>query len=317
MKKGAIITAIVLLTVGLLIFVGGLFAGGSLPPMTYEAMRYSVNEPFTDIHIDTHEMNIEFILSEDGTCSVDSAVTEKFYPNVTVRDGVLTVTTVDERTWVDRLMMSADQPMQIRLPGTAYRTLSVESHTGDVTVDSRFSFDNVQITASTGDVTCGASAENAIEITASTGDITLDGVRAKTVSLVVSTGRIAVRSASVSGDVIINVSTGKTEIDSLTCNTLKSEGSTGRMTLTDVIVKDTLRIKRSTGDLTLERCDAETLSIETSTGDVTASLLSEKMFDAETSTGKVSVPDTQSGGKCEISTDTGDILVQYAIVPQP
>ncbi len=317
MKKGAIITAIVLLTAGLLIFVGGLFAGGSLPPMTYEAMRYSVNEPFADIHIDTHEMNIEFILSEDGTCSVDSTVTEKFYPNVTVRDGVLTVTTVDERTWVDRLMMSADQPMQIRLPGTAYRTLSVESHTGDVTVDSRFSFDNVQITASTGDVTCGATAENAIEITASTGDITLDGVRAKTVSLVVSTGRIVVRSASVSGDVIIKVSTGKTEIDGLSCESLTSHGSTGRITLKNCGIRQALSIKRSTGDVCLDDTDAGSIAIETDTGDVLCTLRSEMVFVTKTDTGEIRVPDTQSGGKCEIKTDTGDITVSYAKEQQP
>lgn len=310
MKKGAIITAIVLLTAGLLIFVGGLFAGGSLPPMIYEAMRYSVNEPFADIHIDTHEMNIEFILSEDGTCSVDSAVTEKFYPNVTVRDGVLTVTTVDERTWVDRLMMSADQPMQIRLPGTAYRTLSVESHTGDVTVDSRFSFDNVQITASTGDVTCGASAENAIEITASTGDITLDGVRAKTVSLAVSTGRIAVNGAEIQKGVLLTVSTGKLEIDGLSCESLTSTGSTGRVTLRNLDVEHALWIKRSTGDVRFENVGAESITIETDTGDVTGTVRSDLYYDVETKTGKVQVPQSQGKGRCAIKTDTGDVRIE-------
>lgn len=317
MKKGAIITAIVLLTAGLLIFVGGLFAGGSLPPMTYEAMRYSVNEPFADIHIDTHEMNIEFILSEDGTCSVDSAVTEKFYPNVTVRDGVLTVTTVDERTWVDRLMMSADQPMQIRLPGTAYRTLSVESHTGDVTVDSRFSFDNVQITASTGDVTCGASAENAIEITASTGDITLENVKAEKLWLIVSTGRIAVKGAEIQKGVLLTVSTGKLEIDGLSCESLTSTGSTGRVTLRNLDVKHALWIERSTGDVNFENVDAETITVHTDTGDVTGTLRSAFYFVTETNTGKVRVPDTHSGGRCEITTSTGDIRIEPADAQNP
>ncbi|MBR2644126.1 MAG: DUF4097 family beta strand repeat protein [Clostridia bacterium] len=317
MKKGAIITAIVLLTAGLLIFVGGLFAGGSLPPMTYEAMRYSVNEPFADIHIDTHEMNIEFILSEDGTCSVDSAVTEKFYPNVTVRDGVLTVTTVDERTWVDRLMMSADQPMQIRLPGTAYRTLSVESHTGDVTVDSRFSFDNVQITASTGDVTCGASAENAIEITASTGDITLENVKAEELWLVVSTGRIAVKGAEIQKGVLLTVSTGKLEIDGLSCESLTSTGSTGRVTLRNLDVEHALWIERSTGDVNFENVGAETITVHTETGDVTGTLRSAFYFVTETNTGKVRVPDTHSGGRCEITTSTGDIRIEPADAQNP
>lgn len=317
MKKGAIITAIVLLTAGLLIFVGGLFAGGSLPPMTYEAMRYSVNEPFADIHIDTHEMNIEFILSEDGTCSVDSAVTEKFYPNVTVWDGVLTVTTVDERTWVDRLMMSADQPMQIRLPGTAYRKLSVESHTGDVTVDSRFSFDNVQITASTGDVTCAASASGRMKIEANTGDITLENITAEELWLSVSTGRIAIGKAAIQKGVLISVSTGRLEINALSCESLTTKGSTGSVLLRNVEIEHALWIERSTGDVRLENIDAETITVHTETGDVEGTLRSEMYFVTETSTGKISVPDTHGGGRCEITTSTGDIAIAYVGASQP
>lgn len=317
MKKGAIITAIVLLSAGLLIFVGGLFMGGSFRPVEAETKTYPVTEPFTDIHIETQETDIVFLLSTDGTCSVEGAETEKVHLNVSVENGALTVTTVDERTWVDRLIPHVDQPMQIRLPETAYKTLSVESHTGDVTVPDSFAFEQVRITASTGDVTCGASSEDAIEITAGTGDITLDGVRAKTASLAVSTGRITVRGASVSGDVIVSVSTGKIELDRLTCSALRSEGSTGDATLKDVIVKDTLWIKRSTGDVTLERCDAATVRIETDTGDVSASLLSEKIFVTKTNTGKVRIPDTQSGGRCEISTSTGDIRIELVGTAQP
>ncbi len=317
MKKGAVITAIVLLTAGLLIFVGGLFAGGSLPPMTYEAMRYSVNEPFADIHIDTHEMNIEFILSEDGTCSVDSAVTEKFYPNVTVRDGVLTVTTVDERTWVDRLMMSADQPMQIRLPETSYRSLSAQCRTGNVEIAKDFTFDSIDINNSTGGVSCNASATGRIRIEASTGDIALENVKAEELWLVVSTGRIAVKGAEIQKGVLLTVSTGKLEIDGLSCESLTSTGSTGRVTLRNLDVEHALWIERSTGDVNFENVDAETITVHTDTGDVTGTLRSAFYFVTETNTGKVRVPDTHSGGRCEITTSTGDITVSYAKEQQP
>lgn len=309
MKKGAIITASVLLGVGLLIFVGGLFAGGSLPPMKYEATRFSVSEPFTDIRIDTHEMNIELILSDDGTCSVDSAVTEKMYPSISVQDGTLTVTTVDERTWVDRLMAHADQPLQIRLPERAYRTLIVDSHTGDVRVPGEFSFDSLRITCSTGDVTCGASMSGAAEIAASTGDLTLEGVRADTLTLAVSTGHITVKNTTVAGDCSIRVSTGRTELTDLTCASLTTEGNTGDLTMKNVIAAETISIKRSTGDVRLEQCDAKSLTIETDTGDVTGSLRSAKVFQVKTDTGRVDVPKTTTGGVCKITTDTGDIRI--------
>lgn len=71
----------------------------------------------------------------------------------------------------------------------------------------------------------------------------------------------------------------------------------------------TLKIETDTGDVHLDGCDAATLRIETDTGDVTGTLLSDKVFIAHASTGDVSVPHTNTGGRCEITTDTGDIDV--------
>ena len=49
--------------------------------------------------------------------------------------------------------------------------------------------------------------------------------------------------------------------------------------------------------------------IKTSTGKVVGSLLTEKVFNAKSDTGKVEVPNTTSGGSCTITTDTGKIQV--------
>ena len=56
-------------------------------------------------------------------------------------------------------------------------------------------------------------------------------------------------------------------------------------------------------------CDAGELLVHTDTGDVSGSLLSEKIFIVRTDTGKISVPASVSGGRCEITTDTGDIKI--------
>ena len=309
MKKGVIITAAVLLGAGLLIFVGGLFAGGNLPPVTYEAKSYAIGEPFTDIRLDTHERDIEFFPSADGTCSVACAETEKNYVNVSVQNGVLTVTSVDERTWTDRLFMSADQPLQVRLPEMNYRTLTVESHTGDVTVPDGFSFKNIRITCSTGDVACSASASGAIEIATTTGDISAEGVKADTLSLSVSTGRVHAASVDCAGDLSITVSTGESTLSDVSCRNLVTRGGTGDITMEHVIAAETISVERTTGDVRFAQCDAAELSVWTDTGDVTGSLLSEKVFLVKTDTGSVKVPDSASGGACRITTDTGDIEI--------
>jgi DUF4097 and DUF4098 domain-containing protein YvlB len=59
-----------------------------------------------------------------------------------------------------------------------------------------------------------------------------------------------------------------------------------------------------------EACDAEEIIIHTDTGDVTGTLLTPKIFQVETDTGRVDIPESGSGGKCQIKTDTGDIQVE-------
>jgi DUF4097 and DUF4098 domain-containing protein YvlB len=57
-------------------------------------------------------------------------------------------------------------------------------------------------------------------------------------------------------------------------------------------------------------CDAADIYIETTTGSVTGTLISEKQFFTETSTGKVNVPPSGNGGRCEIETGTGNIRIE-------
>ena len=91
-------------------------------------------------------------------------------------------------------------------------------------------------------------------------------------------------------------------------DTIEVKVSTGNINV-DTIVAGELNLTTDTGNVKLENSDATQISVETSTGDVTGTLLSEKIFITETSTGKVRVPKTTSGGKCEITTSTGDIKI--------
>lgn len=56
-------------------------------------------------------------------------------------------------------------------------------------------------------------------------------------------------------------------------------------------------------------CDAETIYVNTDTGSVTGTLLTDKVFIIETDTGSVDVPKSITGGRCEITTDTGNIRI--------
>ena len=112
------------------------------------------------------------------------------------------------------------------------------------------------------------------------------------------------------GDININVSTGKANLSDINCKSITTKGSTGDIILKNLIVTEKLSIKRSTGDIKIDGSDASEIFIETDTGDVRGSLLTDKVFIVSTDTGRIDVPKTTTGGRCEITTDTGDIILK-------
>ena len=120
---------------------------------------------------------------------------------------------------------------------------------------------------------------------------------------------MTVSETSVEGDISVEVSTGKTKLTNVTCKDLFSDGDTGDIDMVNLIAEGTLSVERSTGNVKFDGCDASEIFVETDTGDVKGSLLSEKLFITETDTGRVEVPHSVEGGRCEISTDTGDIKI--------
>ena len=122
-----------------------------------------------------------------------------------------------------------------------------------------------------------------------------------------TTGKVDARSVTCAGELSLTVSTGKARFTDVTCGKLLSSGDTGNISLVSVVAAESLAIERSTGDVTLESCDGAEILIKTDTGDVTGSLKTEKIFFASSDTGRINVPKTTSGGRCEVTTDTGHI----------
>ena len=112
----------------------------------------------------------------------------------------------------------------------------------------------------------------------------------------------------------ITLSTGDMRLTDVQCKNVSGTVSTGDIHLGNVIVAQELAMQSSTGDIFLEGCDANRLKIKTTTGDVKGWLLSPKTFIATANTGEVRVPQTTTGGLCEITTGTGDIDVDVLLM---
>lgn len=331
--KICLIIAAALAVLGLILFAGAMaafdFDFNKLGNVGYENNTYEVTEVFDRISIDVDTTEIEFQPSDDEECRIVCFETQKIKHSAVVQDGTLIISAVDSRKWYEHIgIFLGTQKMTVYLPQSEYTSLLIDTGTGDIGIPGDFVFGNVDISGSTADVECQASVLNGMRIKLSTGTIRLKDAAAAELDLCVTTGNIAVNSVVCSGSIKVGVSTGRTELTDVRCKTVTSNGDTGRITLTNVTASELISVERSTGGVTLERSEAERIVIETSTGtvrfensdageiyvktttgSVKGTLLTEKIFITETDTGRVNVPKTTSGGRCEIITDTGNIEI--------
>ena len=290
-RIGWLITATVLIVTGCILFVGVMSKmSWDLTDGRYETNTHTVTDGFTDISIDTTTADIIFAPSESDTVSVVCYEEVNVKHRVSVEGGVLVIEEVDTRTWYQHIDIFSGKPkLTVYLPKGDYGSLMLKVTTGDVTIPDGYSFATAAVQVTTGDITCSAAVTETATVKSTTGDVTL--------------------SSMICGDVTVGVSTGKITLTDMTCRDLTTTGTTGDVVLRNVMGSGTFIIKRGTGDVTFDACDAAALTVNTTTGDIIGTLLSSKTFEAHTTTGRVSVPSGADGGKCELTTTTGDIRI--------
>ena len=79
--------------------------------------------------------------------------------------------------------------------------------------------------------------------------------------------------------------------------------------MNSLIANGRIDITRSTGDVYFDGCDAAEVCVVTDTGSVKGTLLTDKIFQVYTRTGKINVPEYWEGGKCKITTSTGNVKI--------
>ena len=307
-------TATVLVTLGLILFAGVManydWDFSKLSTVTYVTNTYETNGEFDKISINVDTTEIEFVPTEDESCSIVCFEAEKVKHSAIVQNGTLVIDTIDTRKWYDYICISIGTPkMTVYLPQNEYASLFIETDTGDINIPKDFTFEKIKIDGDTSEVGCFASVSNVLEVELSTGDISVDSITVGQADLTTTTGEITVSNVTAKNDIDVKTDTGKVKLTNVSCADFVAESDTGTITLKNVVATGSFSVESDTGDVRFENSDAAQISVKTSTGDVTGTLLSEKVFITETSTGRISVPKTTSGGKCEIITATGDIKI--------
>ena len=311
--KSWLIVALALIVIGGIIFTGVMMVLNwdfkKISTVKYETNSYEF-EDFNNINITTSTAKIIFKPSTDGknrvVCFED--VNEKH--RVTLNEDLLTITEQNTKKWYQYIGIDFNSPsITLYLDKSEYGDLFIKASTGNLEIPNNFIFKDLDVTFSTGDVKINSKKLGELKVKTSTGDITVENASVKSLELTASTGEIVVNNLKSEGDVNIMVSTGKTNLSDISCKNFNSKGSTGKISLKNVIANEKISIERDTGEVKLDKCDGAEINITTDTGNVSGSLKSEKVFIVKTHTGSVKVPETVTGGKCEITTDTGDIQI--------
>lgn len=309
-----ILVATSLIATGLILF-GGIMTMlnwdfTKLSTDKYETNHYTVSEPYQNISVNTVTADILFLPSEDESTKVVCYEEKKTKHSVTVKDGTLSIELIDQRKWYDHIGFHFETPkLTVYLPAEEYGALSIQLTTGDTAIAQEFQFESMDISTTTGDIRSVASVTKSAKLKTTTGDIEVENCSVGAMDLIVTTGDIDVASVTCQGMIQANVSTGDAKLNDVSCKSFYSNGTTGDLSLKNVVAIEQFFVERTTGDIHFDRCDAAELYVEATTGDVTGSLLSEKIFIAKASTGDVNVPESVNGGKCKITTSTGDIHI--------
>lgn len=318
MKKGnniLLVAALTLMLIGLALFVVDR-SKDHRDPLSFDITpcvltSVDVEDSFREISVSATIESISFLPSADGGCRVEFLEPEKVEPSARVVNGTLTIGTTQPGNILEIVVSSLiDTPtITVYLPADDYDNLKLESDTGSVTLPEDFSFGSIELVSDTGSINCSASARQHIRVKSDTGAIRLSGLSAGELDLSTDTGAVELDSVICAGPITIREDTGKTMLRNVNCGSLDFHGCTGLFEMKDLLSTGLIAIEQDTGPVLFERCDASELRIKTSTGKVVGSLLTEKVFNAKSDTGKVEVPNMTSGGSCTITTDTGKIQV--------
>lgn len=313
--KTWLIIAVSLIVIGGIIFTAAMakvnWDFAELSVSKYISRNYTISDEFRNISIAVDTADVTILPIDSKETTIECYEQEHVQHTVSVQDNTLVIEISDTRAWYEHIGIFYSTPkITIHLPQGKYENLTISSDTGEISISKEYTFQSANLSSHTGGISYSASVEETVSIKATTGDIRVEDLAAGSMEISVSTGRITAKNIACQGEIKTKVSTGKTNLTDIQCINLISTGNTGDIFLKNVVAANTLCIERSTGDVEFDSCDAGEINVKTDTGDVSGTLKTEKIFLTKTDTGRIDVPKSTSGEKCEIQTDTGDIVIK-------
>lgn len=318
-----ILVAICLMIVGSIVFVASDFYDGLMPRFNkvedykittqdinqisifssdeedYKIITHDINETFDKLSLTINVAKVEIKASEDDKCKVECYETEDENFDVEVKNETLTINSnltgkAKGFKIIDINIGSIKNPPKviIYLPKNTYKKLEIDDEVGNISIEKDLIFDDVNIELDTGEILFEANVNGQLEIEN-------------------DAGSIEINSQSIT-DVICSVDAGPIKASNINCEHITLETDIGRIEVSNVIASKNMKFQSEVGEIKIDDCDGKEIYIETDTGSISGRFLTDKNFIIKTDVGKVNVPKTTTGGRCEIKTSVGSIEIKEA-----
>lgn len=316
----------------------------------WKTNTYEIKESFENISIDGLEAAVTLVPSSDGTCKVVCTENENIYDDIKVENNTLTIKRISEHKWNFGFGVSLEETkITVYLPEKEYQRLLLDNTSGRLDVPAGFAFEEAKVTNSSGKISFKADVTGELTVENTSGGIDVGENQVGSLKVAGSSGGIEVASICVDGDMEVRSNSGGIQISDVECKGISAKGSSGSIRLSSIVAKENLdvngtsgsihlsdvecahatvenssgsikcsnviasgdmRLENNSGGISLDACDATNLKLSATSGSIRGSLLSPKNFIADATSGSVDVPESTSGGVCEVSTTSGSIQIR-------
>ena len=214
---GLLITGMVMLALGTAVIIVSHFVLGfdvySLSTHTFETRDFDVTEEFQSIKVNVNTANVHLVPSEDESCKVTCHVKETTTCKVVVEDGVLNVTTEEEKGFASIDISWDSQIVTIALPKKTLGAVNVMTTTGDVLLSDVLSSEDVTVKTNTGDVSLKRCDAQTLYVKTNTGDVKATLLSEKKFKVKTNTGDIDIPKDGDGGTCEIITNTGDVQVE--------------------------------------------------------------------------------------------------------
>ncbi len=296
--KKAIIISLCLMAAGILICAGVFFFSGfdfmKFDNSVYITNTHEISQEIRSININTDIADINILSTPDNSVKLTCYEDESKPHTITAENGLLTIKSA-KKHWYDHIKLFSFRTPELTLylPQDMYDSFIVNTNTGDISTE------NISATQ--------------MELESDTGHIDLQNTDyAELITAESDTGHISISNSNCN-KLTAATDTGHVNLANVKAMDIEAETDTGDVCLQNTTSEGNISTEASTGDIIFENSDGRNIYAENSTGDIKGTILTSKTFTAHSSTGKVSVPNSQGTGIFEAETSTGDITISYSI----